>query len=291
MALNKYFPNYDYGREQALVEDLIIEAIKIHGVPVYYVPRTVVRDDPLFGEDTLSTFSDAIEIEAYVKNVEGFGGEGEFLSKFNLEIHDQVTFTIAKKRFEQSRTEKILTEVGYNYVQETANTGAPSRFVLTDSGDTDCIVLETATSNGYSITSERPMEGDLIFFPLTKTIFEIKFVEHEAIFYQTGRLQTYDLQCEQFVYTSERIDTGLDEIDEIPVRFTTNVLDFEFELEDESGVISIESGGSLMQEYRLENTQPTANNEYFEANKDPFGGNSTILDFSEYNPFSELDRY
>ena len=288
--LNKYFSNhYTYGRTQDLVEDLVLESIKIHGLEMKYLPRTVVKKDSLFGEDALSKFDDAISLEMYLKNVEGFEGEGDLLSKFNLEIRDQVTFTVAKKRFEQARSEKLTTEVGYNIINEDGSTTTPSRLELTDSGSTESLVLETATGDGYSITTERPFEGDLIFEPLSRTLFEIKFVEHEAVFYQMGRLQTYDLRCEIFNYSSEIIDTGDSELDAVEDRYTTDILTNEM-LQEDGSILQLEDGGSLMQEYRLETTQPTANNEYLQSN-DPFFSSAAVIDFSESNPFSEIDRY
>lgn len=288
--LNKYFSNhYTYGRTQDLVEDLVLESIKIHGIEMKYLPRTVVKKDSLFGEDALSKFDDAISIEMYLKNVEGFEGEGDLLSKFNLEIRDQVTFTVAKKRFEQARSEKLTTEVGYNIINEEGSTTTPSRLELTDSGSTESLVLETATGDGYSITTERPFEGDLIFEPLSRTLFEIKFVEHEAVFYQMGRLQTYDLRCEIFNYSSEIIDTGDSELDAVEDRYTTDILTNEM-LQEDGSILQLEDGGSLMQEYRLETTQPTANNEYLQSN-DPIFSSEAVIDFSESNPFSEIDRY
>ena len=288
--LNKYFSNhYTYGRTQDLVEDLVLESIKIHGLEMKYLPRTVVKKDSLFGEDALSKFDDAISLEMYLKNVEGFEGEGDLLSKFNLEIRDQVTFTVAKKRFEQARSEKLTTEVGYNIINEDGSTTTPSRLELTDSGSTESLVLETGTGDGYSITTERPFEGDLIFEPLSRTLFEIKFVEHEAVFYQMGRLQTYDLRCEIFNYSSEIIDTGDSELDAVEDRYTTDILTNEM-LQEDGSILQLEDGGSLMQEYRLETTQPTANNEYLQSN-DPFFSSAAVIDFSESNPFSEIDRY
>ena len=195
MATNKYFSNFTYGREQDLVEDLTIESIKVFGHDVKYMPRTIISRDNLYSEDSLSKFNDAAEVEMYIKNVEGFEGEGDLLSRFGLQIRDEMTFTLARKRFDQIRTEKLMTEVGYNYLTESANTGAPSRQYLTGNNETESIVLEAGTANGYSITSNRPFEGDLIYFPMVAKLFEVKQVEHESIFYQTGRLQTYDLRC------------------------------------------------------------------------------------------------
>lgn len=286
--LNKYFNVNTFTREQDLVEDLCIEALKVHGIEMKYLPRTLVKDDPLFGEDALSQFNDAISIEMYLREVEGFAGEGDLLTKFNVEIRDQVTFTVAKKRWEQSRSEKLTTEVGYNYLQESASTTTPSRQRLTTSADTDSIVLEL-TANGYNITTERPMEGDLVYEPLSNTLFEIKFVEHEAVFYQMGRLQTYDLRCEIFNYSNEAISTGDSDIDSIQTNNTLDILAYEM-LQENNSLLQLEDGGSLMQEYRIEDIDPVANNQYFQSN-DPIFGTSAIIDFSEINPFSEVDRY
>ena len=164
--------------EQTLIEDLVIESIKIYGVDAWYIPRTlstlqngvrVVRDD-ILNEDDLSTFNDAYMVEMYVKSVDGFEGEGDFLSKFGLEIRDSITMTIAKRTYD--------SEVGTNE------------------------------------SNIRPREGDLIYLPLNNKIFEIQHVEHESIFYQMGSLQTYDLRAELFEFSGERFITGQKFIDE-----------------------------------------------------------------------------
>ena len=142
MAVNKYFNHFNYAREQDLVEDLTIESIKIYGHDVKYVPRTITARDNLYGEDPLSAYNDAADVEMYIKNVEGFEGEGDLLSRFGLQIRDEITFTLARKRFDQIRTEKLMTEVGYNLLMEDANTAAPSRQFLTGNHETESIVLE-----------------------------------------------------------------------------------------------------------------------------------------------------
>ena len=247
MAVNKYFNNFAYAREQDLVEDLVIESIKIYGHDMKYIPRTVIKRDNLFGEDTLSQFNSAADIEMYIKNIDGFEGEGDFLSKFGLEIRDQMTMTVARKRFDQIRSEKLMTEVGYNYVQEAGSTVVPfKRFLANTSFSNFNIELEEGTANNYSITSTRPQEGDLLFFPMVDKLFEIKFVEHESVFYQSGRLQTYDLRCELFEYSSEVLDTGFSEIDGIQTDNSLDILVYEITLEENlqraTGTASISSG-------------------------------------------------
>ena len=100
MPTNVYF---DTGTkpEQHLYEDLMIEQLKIYGQDVFYIPRTLVKEDNLFGEDTLSKFGDAYLIEMYFENVEGYEGEKEIMSKFGLQMNEDVTFVVARRRFEQ----------------------------------------------------------------------------------------------------------------------------------------------------------------------------------------------
>ena len=195
MPTNFYFDNFAHTGQQNLIEDLIIESIKIYGYDNFYIPRTIVKEDDLFGEDVLSKFDNALPLEMYVKNVEGFDGEGEFLTKFNLEVRDQITFSIAQRRWQEE------IDVTNRKVDE----------------------------QGESIN--RPTEGDLIFFPLTGQLYEIKYVDKQPIFYQMGSLQMYDLRCELFEYSHEIVDTGVKAIDDLAARHTINVLNFQVLLE------------------------------------------------------------
>ena len=167
MSTNHYFNNIKASNEQNLVEDLVIETIKIHGVDVFYLPRTIVNKDSIFGEDPLSRFSSNKPIEMYMENVNAFSG-GDTLGKFGLEIRDSASFVVSKKRFQK----------------------------------------ETGML--------RPLEGDIIYFPLTKGFFEIKYVEHENPFYQLGKNYTFKLSVELFQFNEETFATGEPEIDAIP---------------------------------------------------------------------------
>ena len=267
MSTNQYFPNFTFASEQSLQEDLIIESIKVYGYNVQYMPRTLVDEDLLFGEDTLSAFNTAATIEMYIKNVEGFEGEGDLLSRFGLEIRDEITFTVAKKRFEQFQAEKMLTEVGFNVLLETG----------------DDVLLEDALGDNYSLSLDRPFEGDLIFFPLNGKVFQIKYVEHEEIFYSFGRLYTYDLRCELFEYSSEEFNTGNATIDAIETEFSNNALGFEMLLETGDKIL-LEDGGSMIAEsFVPQLADISANNEFY-VSQDLTDG---IMDWSETNPFGE----
>lgn len=101
MATSVYFRNYDNFNEQNLIDDLVIESIKIFGVDVSYISGSFNNQDSILNEDDTPIYDEMFEFEVYVKNVDGFEGEGDFLSKFGLEIRDQVTFTVAIRTFER----------------------------------------------------------------------------------------------------------------------------------------------------------------------------------------------
>lgn len=170
MGTNVYF-SPKVRTEQNLYEDLIIEALRLYGQDVYYIPRETVTPDEILNEE-YSKYASAYSVEMYIANTESFEGDGNLLSKFGLEIRDQATFVVARRRFQQ---------------------------------------LVTIDDN--SIREERPREGDLIYLPLSKSLFEIKFVEHEKPFYQLSNLPTYELQCELFEYSAEKFDTGVNAVD------------------------------------------------------------------------------
>lgn len=104
MSTNVFFQNYDYFNEQQLIDDLVIESIQIYGIDTYYVTRVLRAVDNIINEDDLSIFKAAYQMEMYVKTVDGFQGDGDFLSKFGLQIRDQVTFTVAIRTFERYAT-------------------------------------------------------------------------------------------------------------------------------------------------------------------------------------------
>mgnify|MGYP000190339060 CR=1 FL=1 len=158
--------------EQYLMEDLIIESLRIYGQEVMYIPRTLVSKDEILGEDRLSQFKSSFPIEMYFENVDSFGGQGAFIQKFGLMMEQSATLVVARRRWEQM--------VG--------------RY-------------------GATTLPNRPNEGDLIYFPLSKGLFEIKFVQHQDPFYQLGKLYVYKLQIELFQYASENIDTGIAAVD------------------------------------------------------------------------------
>lgn len=178
MAVKELFSSFHRECEQNLVDGLIEECIQVHGINVYYIPRTLVNEDYLFGEDPISSFDDGFEIEMYLETFDQYDGDGDLLSRFGLHIKDQATLTVHATRF----------------------------------------TTETEM--------DKPLEGDLIYMPLSKVILEVKFVEHEEQFYALGRNYQFKLQCQLFEYSREDFNTGIEDVDII----TDNLDDSEGEV-------------------------------------------------------------
>jgi hypothetical protein len=183
-------------------------------------------------------------VELYIKSVDGFTGDGNFMSKFGLQIRDQVVFSIAQRTFNQ----------------EVAN-----------------------------VTNQvRPNEGDLIYFPLNRKCFQIRFVNKFEMFYQFGALQTFELTCELFEYGNEQFNTGIPEIDAIQQNHSVNILDYA--IMDEQGVnlVDEDSNYLVVEGYKPETINPASENDTIQQGSDNFPlGSDDFIDFTEIDPFSE----
>jgi len=245
MVTNVFFNNFDSYAEQNLIEDLIIESIRMYGHDLYYCPRTLTNVDNVFNEDTNSEYNRAYLIEMYIKNVDGFEGEGDFLSKFNIQVRDEITFTVSQRVY----SEEI----------------------------------------GSEENNPRPLEGDLIYFPLTDKVYVVKFAEHEApVFYQMGALQCYDLRCELFEYSNEKLDTGIYAIDRFEELYSQNVVIAA------ANDITVSANSGIVMDANTGRPQGITSD--YDLSGDPFSENSTfetsgdsIIDFTEIDPFSEGD--
>ena len=192
----------------------------------------------------------------YVDNTDGYMGEQEIIKKFGLELRDDIKFTVSKLRW------------------------------------------ETLVSNNADLVAERPQEGDLVYFPTTKAFFEIQFVEHEQPFYQQSALPVYKLSCTKFEYSSERIDTGIAEIDSTEDSLSTDTMNFQFTLENEVGSFVLENSIGAIdyiinEDFTMSTQQAVDQGEAFEtaAGTNTSSTADDILDFSERNPFGEVDEY
>jgi hypothetical protein len=143
---------------------------------------------------------------------------------------------------------------------------------------------ETVARSGNAVLTTRPAEGDVIYFPLTKAFFEIKFVEATDPFFQVGKLYVYKLQCELMQYSSERFNTGISDIDSIADGDSLDINEFNLMLESGDRVLLQEytPAGIILQSYNLGTILPNVDNE-------DLRGEISVLDFSERNPFGEIN--
>lgn len=139
---------------------------------MFYIPRTIVGMDEVFGEDRISEFKNSYAITVYFEDIDSFSGQGAFLSKFGLQNEYSATFSMARRKW-----------------------------------------MELVGIHGETNLPNRPSEGDLLYFPMTKSLFEIKFVPDKDPFYQLGKQYVWKMDVELFQYSSEKIDTGIPDID------------------------------------------------------------------------------
>jgi hypothetical protein len=209
--------------EQRLIEDLIIESLKIYGHDVFYLPRTLVKEDTIFDEDTLSKFIQAYPLEMYLENIEGFAGDGELFSKFGLEVRDSATFILARRRWDE-----LVKTSGGTFTQDT-----------------------------------RPSEGDLLYFQKTNSLFEIREVEFNNPFYQANKLYIYRLKCELFEYSSEVIETGIAELDANAEEDSLDMLIHQFLLEDNTLFLLEDFSSLILESYLTTSSDAQTDSEDF----------------------------
>jgi hypothetical protein len=176
VATNNYFNNFpsNITSEQLLVEDLLIESLQIHGMDVFYMPRsTRSQVDYLYGEDTLKTYTKAYPIEMYLENVTGMDGEGDFISKFGLEIRDEITLLASRRRF-----------------------AATIPQVRPYEGD---LIFVPLVQNFFEITFVEHENDQAFFFTLGRG--------------RGANVYVYALKLKQYTFSNEIIETGIDIID------------------------------------------------------------------------------
>jgi hypothetical protein len=313
MAVNKHFHTNGVSAiasEQSLYADLVAEAIHHRGHSVYYLDRTLVAEDTVLGEDSLSKFNKQSLIEMYMEDSGGgFAGQQELMTQFGLQNLSEATFVVSKTKF-QEKTKQIQLEDG------------------TDSSESGSVQLESGTVTDSTISyilnetdatdADRPFEGDAIYHPVLQKLFQINFVDHDDPFNQLDSNPVYKMRCRLFDYSSDEFSTGITEIDAIADDLSISNSDFQFTLERSSIIgdpisldfsdielsnditldqtVILEDPDSFGERLILENgsfliseeyiigdgvTDKTAQNELFDDLDD------TVLDFSESNPFGD----
>ena len=275
MPTNVYF---DTGTkaEQHLYEDLIIEQLSIYGQEVFYIPRTLVKEDELFGEDTLSKFDDSYLIEMYFENVDGFEGEADIMSKFGLQIDDQGTFVVSRRRFEQ------LVSHDSNLIVKTRP----------NEGD---LIYFSKLSKLFEISF---VEDEAPFFQIHNVPafkLKVKTFEYSSEILDTGITEIDAIETDNsmdmlaFQFTMEQsgtfnqgiqLEDGTGNIEQEDS--TDNIIG-----ENETGGVGLllENGDYIIQEaFVVDTIDENAMNDFFEREDD------NIIDFSESNPFGDIGR-
>ena len=280
MPTNVYF---DTGTkpEQNLYEDLMIEQLKIYGQDVFYIPRTLVKEDELFGEDTLSKFGDAYLIEMYFENVEGYEGEKEIMSKFGLQMNEDVTFVVARRRFEQ-----LVSHDSNLIVKTRPNEGDLVYFPKVNK------IFEISFVDHddpfYQVHNVPAFKLKCKTFEYGGEDIDTGITEIDAI--ETANsldMLTFQITMEQSSATTfnEGIEledgTGNLEL-ETQTGGTDNVIG-----EDETGGdnVVLETGDYIIQEaFVVDTIDENAMNDFFETQDD------NIIDFTESNPFGDIGQ-
>ena len=252
MAVNSAFHTsnlHSIATERNLYSDLIREAIQIYGHDVYYMDRTIVAEDNILGEDSLSKYRTQHPIEMYMEDGDGgFAGERELINQFGLQNLSEATFVVNKSRFQEldrqmqiedatdtSSGGSILLEAG------TIDQSSDSSTLTTVTGDNNFYIIQDTAATD----SDRPQEGDVIYHPVLDKMFQINFVDHDEPFYQLDNNPVYKMRCRLYDYSSEIIDTGISDIDAVETEQSQSALIYQFTLEQSSAVneeIRLETG-------------------------------------------------
>lgn len=238
MPVNKFFNNFDATNEQQLFDKLVVESIQIFGQDMFYIPRNINNYDALYTADDQSSYTKTFLVDFYTKSVDGFGGDRDFMSKFGVEIRDQIILIVSRTTFEKEVTSVKSTII-------------------------------------------RPREGDLIYFPLNKKVFMIRFVDPREFFYQFGYMPTYELTCELFEYSNEEFNTGIPEIDIMQPKYSTNILDYTLNTENDESILTEDGDYLVIDKYNINNNDPTNINDDIQEESDEF------IDFSAIDPFAQ----
>lgn len=300
MAVNSVFHTNNsaaIATEKNLYSDLIKEAIQIYGHDVYYMDRTLVAEDTILGEDSLSKFNMQHPIEMYMEDADGgFAGEKELMSQFGLQNLSEATFVVNKTRFQeldnQVQIEDGTDSTGGSILMEAGSIdqSSSSSVLSTVSGDNNFYIIQDTAATD----ADRPNEGDLIYHPILSRIFQINFVDHDDPFHQLDNNPVYKMRCRLWDYSSEMIDTGIDTLDSIEDSLSVDALSYQFTIEDgtdtTTGSIQLENAADsgdtsylIAEDYIVGDmvNDKTAQNELFDTK------GLTVLDFSESNPFGD----
>lgn len=223
MPVSPYTRPYSDTGQQGLIDSLTAETIFLGGWDIVYLPRKdAVQEDQIFGQAQQLKYNESFNVAVLIENTDGFEGEGEFYSKFGLEIKDRMRLTMSRMTWESIEVQDTyesayqMDQINYDGLKMEFNSFASTndRIVMEPGSDgiSHSLVMETGSQSSLRT---RPFEGDLVYFPFNKKVFQITFVEHEAPFYPGGIIPQYQMVCDLLEYSNEIFNTGIPEIDSI----------------------------------------------------------------------------
>ena len=289
MATNQYFNHHGTNTpEQRLIEYLNIEAIKAFGMDVYYCPRTLNDEDVLMGDDNTASYNSAHQIEMYIKSIDGFEGEGDFISKMGLQIKDQITFTVARRRWTE-------LNVQGSYRADAPATGDLIYFPLTEAlfqvmyVEDETIFYQTGGLQTYDILCEMFFYSDQTLNTGIEEIDRVERVQSYSIDF-TMNTGSGNFTIDEQVYQGTSFGDASVKGEVASWNSTTKILNLINMTGNFSGVSNIignDSGASWSitsfdAQTSAADTQAAADNAEIEAAAD------AIIDFTEGNPFGSL---
>jgi len=268
--------------EQWLYEDLLIEAIQIRGHEVFYLPRTLVNEDDLFGEDTLSKFSDAYSIEMWMENNEGFDGDKEILTRFGLEVRNEVTFVIARRRWEDTiaSDDNLIINTRPNEGDLIWHPTIQQMYEISfvDHDDPFYQIKNLPVYKLYCRTYEYSSE---VFDTDVSAIDAIEDTESTDVYF-------YQISGEQSASTTYNQNVGLEDgTGSVDLETATDTGLLVAENETGFSSVLVENSDSLnsffiiSESYSIQTIDPSSDNEFIGTQM------STVLNFTEVNPFGE----
>ena len=289
MATNQYFNHHGTNTpEQRLIENLMIESIKTYGIDVYYLPRSLNDEDVLMGDDNTASYNSAHQIEMYIKSIDGFEGEGDFISKMGLQIKDQITFTVARRRWTE-------LNVQGSYRADAPATGDLIYFPLTEAlfqvmyVEDETIFYQTGGLQTYDILCEMFFYSDQSLNTGIEEIDRVERVQSYSIDF-TMNTGSGNFTIDEQVYQGTSFGDATVKGEVASWNSTTKILNLINMTGNFSGVSNIignDSGASWSitsfdAQTSAADTQAAADNAEIEAAAD------AIIDFTEGNPFGSL---
>ena len=293
MGTNHYFNNYGSLPEQRVIEDLIVESIKVQGFEAYYLPNdNDAARDLLFGEDPVKRFESAFPIEMYLSNSLEYGGEKEFFSKFGLEIKNTVQVVLSKRSFSERVPQNTFTrprEGDLVYIPFLNGTGELFEIKFTNQTK-DFFMLGRKVPYFYELEMEKFKYSQEIIttgiVDIDSVVTDSAYTLHLNVGAGTGTYTINEIVYQSADGTYANASTVAIVQSWIPSSNTLSVSNIAGEFIDSQSVI----GQSSRANYLLASFDPLNN----PANKENYDNSyintsaDGILDFSEENPFGNI---